>query len=266
MLSSYNRQYIERYILKAYTARECLRYFVPAASEGLGNQEQCSVDKSIRTIIFKALLLPVLEEIYSKSGIRLDNLDTVFVNGENTVELKTMVKQLEPFVRYVNIAASDKVVVEGELSDICMDSGITIIVSSDFKSILRNADLIINLGEIEAISKSRIKPESMVIHFSSRPSIAVQGEYTFISGVEYTFPGSQYNMFGEDINRNYSKSELTEIIIAFKAGLLNGGSYNEATAAKILGIFKKNCCKITGLHGRRGILKLENVVKALHLY
>jgi len=266
LLSSYNRQYIERYILKVYTARDCLRCFVPAAYGGLGGHEQYSVDKSIQTIIFKALLLPVLEEIYLKCGIRLDNLDTVFVNGENTVELKTMVRQLEPFVRYVNVAASDKEAVESELSDICMDSGISIIVSSDFKSILRNADLIINLGEIAAISKFRIKTESVVIYFSSWPSTAVQGEYTFLSGVEYTFPESQYKIFGEDIFRNFGKAELTEILLAIKAGLLNGGIYNEATTAKILGIFKKNCCRITGLHGRRGILKLENVVKAVHLY
>lgn len=266
MLSVFNIQYIERYISRISSARGGWKCFVPAAARRLGGFKQYSTDTASRSIVFKALLIPILEEIYLKCGLRLDNLDTVFVNGENTVELITMVRQLEPFVRYVNIASRDKETVESELSDICIDSGISIFVSSDFKSILRNAELVINLGKVAVISKYRIRPRSLVINFFNGSSPALQGEYTLIAGVEYTFPESRYDLLGEDIKKNFSREELTEILMALKAGLLNGGNYNATTADMILSIFKNSCCTITGFNGRRGVLRVENVLKALHLY
>ena len=265
-LSLYNRQYIKRYIVKACTGRKCCKCYMPAAfgsSEDFGTYAE---RKNIRTVVFKALLVPVLAEIYTKRGLRLDSLDMVLVSGEDTSELIEMVRQLEPFVRYMSIVSSDKEAVERELADICMESGVSVIIGDNCKSMLRNADLVINLGEIAAISKLRIRPEAVVIHFSSLSGTAAKGEYTFISGVEYTFPAVWYKVFGEDINKNYSKSELTEILMAFKAGLFNGGTYNETMAAEIQEVFKSNCCRITGFRGRRGVLKVENVLKCPHLY
>ena len=264
-LSALNRQYIERYISHIYSKRGCKNCFVPAAARRLGWFEQYSTNANSRNIVFKALLLPVLDEIYSKSGLRLDNLDTAFVNGENAVELITMVKQLEPFMRYINVASSNKGVVERELTDISTDSGISIFVSSDFKSILRNAELVINLGKVSDISRYRIRTGTLVINFSGAESPLPQGEYTIIVGLEYTFPESHCDLLGEDIQRSFCRSELTEIMMAFNAGLLNGGSYNETTAALILSIFARKCCSITGFNGRRGVLRVENVLKAIRM-
>ena len=265
MLTYLNRQYIERYISKLCSENGCKKCFVPYAVMKLGGFEQYTVDTNSRSVIFKALLMPILDEIYSKSGIRLDNLDTAFVNGEDTAELLTMVKQMEPFMRYINVAASDKGLVEGKLSDICADSGISIFVSSDFKSILRNADLVINLGTVSAISKYRIKPRSLVIDFFGEESPTLRGEFTLIKGMEYSFPMNQYNALGEDIKRSFSKAELTEILMSFKAGLLNEGSYNDTTAALVLKVFKNSCCNITGFKGRRGVLRVENVLKTVRM-
>lgn len=265
-LPSFNRQFIERYILKIYTEKDCRRCYVPASCRSPGCFDWCTEDKGNYSVVFKSLLIPVLEEIYLKNGLRLDNRDTVLINGENTTELKTMVRQLEPYVRYLNIASADKEAVEAGLADICMESGVSVIVGSNLKSMLRNADLIINLGEISAISENRIRPESVVIHFTGLQNTVVRGESTFISGVDYAFPASFYEAFGEDIIKNYCKRELTQILIECKAGLLNGGIYNEATAAAILGVFKSNSCKITGFRGRRGILKVENILKTLRIY
>lgn len=265
-LPSFNRQFIERYILKIYTEKDCCRCYIPASCRSPGCFDWCTGDSSNYSLVFKSLLVPVLEEIYLKNGLRLDNRDMVLINGENSTELKTMVRQLEPYVRYLNIASADKEAVEAGLADICMESGVSVIVGSNLKSMLRNADLIINMGEISAISENRIRPESVVIHFTGLQNTVVRGESTFISGVDYAFPASFYEAFGEDIIKNYSKRELTQILIECKAGLLNGGIYNEATAAAILGVFKSSSCKITGFRGRRGILKVENILKTLRIY
>lgn len=263
MLSALNKQYFERHISRVYSAMGCRKCFVPVAARRLGWLGQYSADTNSRSVIFKALLLPILDEIYTKSCLRLDNLDIAFVSGENADELLTMVKQLEPHVRYINVASSDKEYLGCELADICADSGISIFTGSDFKNILRNADIIINLGKTDAISKYRIRSRSLVINFFNRSSPILHGEFTVIMGVEYTFPESRYDIFGEDIQRSFTRAELTDIWMASKAGLLNGGSYNETKADLILSIFENNCCRITGFSGRRGVLRVGNVLKAI---
>lgn len=265
MLSSLNRQYIKQYISMLCSRKGCKKCFVPSSIMKLGGFEKYAIDANSRQLVFKALLIPILDEIYSKSGIRLDNLDAAFINGENPIELVTMVKQMEPYMKYINVAASDKGSVESELSDICADSGMSIFVSNDFKSILRNADLIINLGKAAATPKYRIKPRSLVIDFFGAESTALRGEFTIIKGIEYSFPMNQYDVFGEDIKRSFSKSELSEILMLIKTGLSNGANYNETTAEFVLQVFESNCCKIIGFKGRRGVLRVENVLKAVRM-
>ncbi len=259
MLSILNRKYLERYISRVYSAAGCKKCFVPSDARKLGGFEQYSTDANSRSVVFKALLLPILNEIYLKSGLRLDNLDMAFVNGENSAELLTMVKQLEPYVKYITVASSEKEAVEDVLSDICADSGICIFVGSDIKNILRNAELIINLGKAAEISRYRIRPSSLVVNYSCESNTVLKGEYTAIMGVEYTFQRGMYDMLGEDIQRSFSREELTEILMAFKTGLLYGGSYNDATATLILDIYINCRCSITGFNGRRGVLRVENV-------
>ena len=258
LLSVLNKPYVEHYISQLYAGYGCLKCFVPVEARKLSGFEAYAPDNYSRAIIFRALLVPILNEIYSGKGYRLDNLDTAFVYGGNVTELITMVSELEPFVRYINVAAADKETVESGLSDICSESGISIFVSSDFKSILRNADLVINLGKGADISKYRIKSKALVINFSFEDEQRLQGEFNLITGVEFTFPPNQYDVLGEDIQRSFSITELTEILMAAKAGFLEGARYNNSTVDRVLKTYKNSCCSITGFHGRRGILRVED--------
>lgn len=264
-LPAFNRRYFERYISQICSTNDCSHCFVPDLARKLSGFEKYTLNANNRSIVFKALLLPILDEIYLKSDFRLDHLDTAFLNGENIGELQTMVKQLEPYMKYINVASPDHEDVEEGLSDICAESGISIYVSSDLKGIFKNADLLINLGKVAALSKVRIKPRSLVIDFSNGLAPKLHGEFTIITGVEYTFPQNQYDAMGDEVQRCFSRIELTEILMAFKAGLLNGGSYNDTTVALILNIFKKNGCKITGFNGRKGVLRVENVLKTINM-
>lgn len=260
-LFSLNIKYVERYVSRICSARGCEKCFVPAAAKKTGGFEQYSMNENSRHIVFKALLVPMLDVIYSNRGFSIDSLDTAIVSGENAVDLSTVVKQMEPFMKYMNVAASDKQAVEDALADICAESGISIFVSSDFKGILRNSELIINLGKMSELLKYRIKPKTLVLNFDESESLSIRGEFIVITGVVYSFPLNQYNIFGEDIQQSFSKSELSEILMIVKAGLLNGGSYNDATVGEVLKVFKNSGCKLTGFNGRRGVLRVENIIK-----
>lgn len=262
-LSKLNRPYLEQRITKYCSDHACNSCYVPAAAKKQGFMANTTFD--LQFVIFKALLVPILDVIYSESGIRLDHLDTAIVSSDNMDELAVVVGQVEPFMRYINIAAADKEAVEDKLSSICMDSGISIFVSSDVKGILRNADLIINMDKASTLSKYRIKSGSLVFCFSNEERQRFQGEYTVIRGVEYTFPENQYEVFDKETRQNFSKAELTEMLTVCRAGLPKEAYYNAVSAGAVLKVFRESQCRITGFQGRRGVLKVENILKTIRI-
>ncbi len=262
LLPMLNVRYLEHYITRMTEAASCVKCFVPA---GVNTFERFgdSIDDNSRALVFKALLIPMLHEIYTKSGIRLSDLEIAFESGSDTAELSAMVRQIEPCVKSVHVAASDKENVEDALSDICEDTGLSIFVSSDFKGIFRNAEVIVNLGDPEIVSKYRVKPACVVIDFSHKPGSRHQGEFTAILGVEYSFPVSFYHTFAEEVKNNYSRTKLTEIFMAYKAGLFIKERYYDSTVNEILKVFKDYRCCITGFIGRRGILAAEQLRRSV---
>ena len=175
-------------------------------------------------------------------------------------------------MKYINIASADKMKVETQISDICADSGLSVFVSSDFRGILRNADLIINLAEGNEFSKYKIKSGSLMINLSNSDNKTMQGEYSVINGLKYSFQDNQYSEFGNEILRGFSKSELSELLMGFKAGLvkeagndygINNDEYFDEIKETILEVFKSCKCTISGFIGRRGFLKIKSVLQSV---
>ena len=79
-------------------------------------------------LLLKSLLVPVLESIYPKAGIRIENLDLTVVSGKDDEELFTFIRLLEPNIKHVTIVAPDKGRMEESLSDMFDDSGLSISV------------------------------------------------------------------------------------------------------------------------------------------
>ena len=264
-LNGLNRNYLARYISRICSENCCARCFIPRAAKWKGSFPEYYTDTGTRLNVFKGLLIPVINGIYTRAGVRLEELDIAIICGDDLQELSILVKQLEPLVKYINVAATDKESAIAVLDEISSDSGMPIFTSSDFNSIIRNADLVINLGSPAFISRCRIRKQTLVINLNTSGSPILQGEFPIINGVEFIFPEEQYKVFGKDILRNYTKTELTEILMALKAGLTDKNEYSEVTAHKLLKIFSSDGCRITGFTGRRAVLLPEDVNKAIQL-
>lgn len=264
LLNGLNGHYLARYISQICSENGCARCFIPRAAKWKENFPEYSADTGTRLNVFKGLLIPVINRIYAR-GMRFENLDIAVISGDDPRGLKTLVEQLEPYLKYINVASSDKESVQGMLDEISSDSGMPIFTSGDFNGILRNADIVINLGSTAFTSRYRIRPHTLVINFGTSGSSVPQGEFPIINGVEFIFPEEQYTVFGKDILRNYTKAELTEILMALKTGLADKNEYSDASADKILKTFNSNGCSITGFIGRRGILRPEAVNRTIQI-
>lgn len=261
LIRSLNFTHIEQIILKSCSEKNCRRYLVPQAIKCTGAFASSASISGVRSIVYRSLLIPILQKLYVDKNIRLDSLNIVMVHERNLEVLLALVQQIEPFMKYIYVTAKDREIVEDSLEGLCDDSGISIFVSSDFKNAIRNSDLVICLGQVPEGGTIHLKPGTTVINYAEEEIHAISGDFSCITGVEYLFPISEYTVLGEDVQRCYSKTELTDILMIWKMGFPDELFFNENIAKHILGIYRNNNCFITDFYGRRGLLHLFDTKK-----
>lgn len=274
LLDGFNRKTIRDYVERLCQGKGTGACFMPAAVTGGDIFKACRVMHNSRSAIFKSHLLYILDDIYEKSGIRLGSLDMVIVSDEEARELFTVVKLLEPHFRYMTVAAANdrghtstgSVTVgsgacplledgglEDRLAEISGDTGLMIRVSSSWKSVLKNADLVINLSHTADLSGYRMKNASLVININGGRSMRLPGENAVINGIEYLLPAGVFAGLGTEVLRSFSKKELTEAVLDLEL------EESEAVPE----VFEKTGCRIVGYTGRRGLVKAESIVKTV---
>lgn len=259
----FNKSFFNSYVMKVCSDTGNANCFMPTGTGDNMGTGACSGIIPVRSAIFKALVVPILDEIYVKSGMGINTLDIVIIPSESCEELYTMIELLEPYIKYITIASSDNYSLDAKLFEIFADSGLSISVSSDYKNILKSANLIINMQDSGIISKYRLNNRSLVINYGDACTGKIQGENAIINGIEYNFRDDIPERLGPDVSRLFSRKELTEIIMAHRLELLSENKLDHILAKKIMEGFKKDSCMITGFIGRRGILKIRNVQKAV---
>ncbi|NJD03159.1 MAG: hypothetical protein FIA99_11345 [Ruminiclostridium sp.] len=214
-------------------------------------------------LLLKSLLMPVLEGIYTKAGKRIEHLDIVIVAGSDNEEAFTIVRLLEPYISFVTIVAAEKAELESRLSELFSDSGLSFSISSEYRSRLKHADLVINLGKPADISQSRISKKSLLINLYDSIESSIPGESAVINDVVFDMADINIKNLIYDLHGYFSKSELYEIIITKKLQLDTCDKFTFELAGYIKTEFEKAGCRITGFVGRRGIINADSVVKAI---
>jgi len=265
LLSSFDTSHIGNIIKRIGNKKGWEKCFLPGDVcdlPGLGQFSSKTIDVGI---IFKSLLIPLLNIISKSREIKLEDIETTIISGENMSELLAIVSQLEPYIKYINVAAENKKAAENELSGFCSDTGLSAFISSDYKSVLRNSELIINLDKEINLNNYKIKPNSIIINLSIADNSKMQGDFTVINGLLYSFKNDLYSRLGKEICRCFDKDELTNILMAIKAGLLDrssgdndevscGCDYSLQFVENVNRVFRSCGGSITGLLGRRGII------------
>ncbi len=103
--------------------------------------------------IYTALLVDILKEITERKRRDIRNLDMVVVHGDSFNMLYYFIELLSPLVKFITIITSEKDAIEKKTEDILEETGLSIRITSDLKSGLRNADIIINFVQQPPIRK-----------------------------------------------------------------------------------------------------------------
>ena len=262
-ISSFNSSAVKDFISRICLEKGIEGCFMPAGAIVDAAYEEFRIRHDAGQIIYKAHLPHILHDIYESNDTRLGALDTVIIAGQDRQELLYFVRRLEPHFKYITVASLKDWDLEAELALISDESGLTINVCSEWKSVLKNADLIINLTGASALSKFRMKSRSLVINYNSEASSRMQGENVVINGIEFSLPSNIFVSLGTEVLRHFSKKELTEVLTDLKMGRYSALTPDNVCCAGVLEEFEKCGFKITGYIGRRGIIKAENIIRAI---
>ena len=262
-LPCFNSSAIKGFISRFRLGKEIAGCFMPAVAVVDAAYEEFRIRHDAGQIIYKAHLLHMLHDIFESNDIRLGALDTVIVAGRDRQELLHIVRRLEPHFKYITVAALKNGDLEAELAAISDESGLTINICNEWKSVLKNADLIINLAGASALSKFRMHSRSLVINFNSEASSRMQGENAAINGIEFSLSSDIFASLGTEVLSHFSKKELTEVLTELRIGRYSGQMPDNVCCARVLEEFEKCGCKIIGYIGRRGIIKAENIIKSV---
>jgi len=258
---SCNSSKIGRFISKACAKVNMANCILPR-----GIPEICGFDGGIRNsftgrYLYKALLISILDEIYTKRGTKISELDIAIVEGESGDELFSIITSLTPLVKYLTVLVNDNEAVEREINRIYTDTGLSVMMTGNLKSGCKNADLIINLGGIrEAISG--IKPKAVVLNYDNSGACNILGEYVLINGIEVSLPEETLARIGGLACKHFSKLELAEIILSHRVNMEDKIIANCMDFESMSGLsreFKKTGCRVTGFKGRHNIFKAEDI-------
>lgn len=211
--------------------------------------------------LFRALLPNILDEIYTKRGIKIRDLDIAIVQGKSHEELFFFIRLLAPMLKYLTVIAEDKEEIEKQAEGIYEESGLSVRVTKDRRSGLKDARLVLNLGELTEGMK--IDPRAVVVNYGSIQSDMGISQNLLLNGIDIKLPSAVATRVEKSIFDYFTNYELAEIIISHKLGIENNILSNETGSPDIyLSMHQEFCSSaysIAGLIGRRSILKMRDI-------
>ena len=214
-------------------------------------------------LLFKCLLMSVIEEIYTKAGKRLEQLDMVIVPGGDAEELIALIQQLEPCISFISVVSQNKEELENTILEPFEDTGLSITISADYRNRLKNADIILNLGSPHEIAKYRLSRKTLMINLNDLQENMIQGDNPVINNISVEISDSGFKNLMYDLHGYFSRSEVYDLIISKRLGLDKIPRFTIETSENIKRDFKRAGLRISGLIGRRGSISTESVIKAV---
>ncbi|MCX7841908.1 MAG: hypothetical protein N2489_02390 [Clostridia bacterium] len=207
--------------------------------------------------LYQALLVYILIEIFSGRGIKIGGLDIAVVHGQNNRVLFEIVGMLASDIKYLTVISDRKQELEEEMERIYSDTGLSVGITEDCRSGLKNADVIINLGNLGGMGiNSRINPKALIINFCQVDSDKAFAENTIINSVEIKFPKSGAGETKEIAGEFFGSLQLAEIILMHKIS----GEAQNSVLKKLAHEFRKDGYAISGFVGRRTLIKTKGIM------
>lgn len=177
----------------------------------LNQYDKCAMDGSG---LYRSQTLKILEQVYSNKGIRIRDLDITIVHGDKDQHLLEIIKLLSDYAKFITIASDTKEKIEESLNSVYSETGLAIGVTKDYKRAMKNADIIINLGNLHVlIANSCINRKALIINYGNINLERVFVENTIINGMEISFPEKIKYALSDEIIRSFGEMKLAEVIL-----------------------------------------------------
>lgn len=250
-----------------YTARREQDFaycIVPECIAEIHSFENCICSPFTGEYLYRCLLGNILEDIFTKRGINIWDLDIVLAQGERRESLYTVIELLSPIVRFLTVVSDEQDQIEEEAGETFLDSGLSVIITSDWKSAFKNADVIINLKqEQEIASNIKTKKGSVFINISGLKASAIHCESALIQGLHVGIPRSLYDQLDSNVWNFLEPCELAEAIITIGLGLEEQVMHKEFPQFELMKKaskeFKKGGYRLTGFAGRHNTLYASDI-------
>ncbi|MCX7709828.1 MAG: hypothetical protein N2484_08245 [Clostridia bacterium] len=213
--------------------------------------------------LYRSLIVKILEEIYSNYGMNIRDLDITIVHGMQDDFLFELVSRLANYVKYLTVISNSKERIEEQLNRFYSDTGLSIGITKDYKSGLRNVDVVINLGDLkEFILNSRINPKAIILNYGNLDISRVYSENPIINGIDVSLPAKVSEVLMQEVADQFNHLQLAEIILRNVEKSENIGEKEDLSSSSGDNLDKKfddYGFKIKYFIGRREILKTAEI-------
>lgn len=237
---------------------------LPESIARIQSFDHCIINPFKGDYLYKCLLIQIINEIFYRRDIKTWEIDIAIIQGTHRKSLYNLIELLSPMVRFLTIISEEKEEIEEEANEAFLDSGLAIAITSDWKGVLKQADLIINLDEEKGyIKKAKTKEEALLINLGRLEAVDIICESIVVDGVDIDIPAGLKRIFDKSLFSYFQYVEIAEMLILYSVGTgteANRNSFPEPhTVKQIIKEFKKWNFSIRGFMGRRGKFKIEDI-------
>jgi hypothetical protein len=209
--------------------------------------------------LYMSLVLHMINEMISGNKKELKDLEIAIVNGNDENKLFAIIQLLLQKIKYLTLIVEKEELLEKNINEICSETGLSIRLTSDMKTALKDIDLIINLNNsYELKHTSKLKSNTIILNFGAAITSLASVENVIINKIDIGLPSMLKSKLNTNLLMDFNSLELSEIVLSHKYGVedkILESHYNYESMQILAKRFKEDGYKIEGFFGRRGLLK-----------
>jgi len=166
---------------------------------------------------YTALLEYILQDLCTKHGLNIREVDIAVVQGEDEVLPYIVIKLLSPVVKFVTLVTKYRELMDGKIEQICDETGLSVRITEDLEGVLKSCDFVINYGNIKLSGiKNKLKSNAIVINYGKLEDAQEELKETVIGGIDIGLGNKYFQGIDKDVFNFYSSTEIAEIVLLNK--------------------------------------------------
>ncbi|OQA15117.1 MAG: hypothetical protein BWY64_02995 [bacterium ADurb.Bin363] len=172
-------------------------------------------------LAFKVLAADITRYICAQKGFSLRDVDVAIIQGDNAMLPYMVIKQLSPNVKFITLVTDNRDLIEKKIEEVCYETGLSVRITKDAASVLNNSDVVINYGNLRSFRIiNKIDSKAIIINYGELKEDKFASDNEVIFGMDIGL-GDRYTVsIEDDLLSFYSNSEIAEIILVNKAGIM----------------------------------------------